>query len=515
MHRRDFAAGIPRAARQSLVVLVVGYEAERILSLAFHDGVVARNARLELLGIHAGLLGKFVERRCSNNGSQRKHVADGGAVGIYPVFARITLMVHDNPIRAFGLRKDSLGEHIACGAFVHEAAAFKIDENTIAPGGADIFHQARARRTAGVDLNIIQSNQCGPNFLAHHETVALSRFGEIRAADGFIELDVLPYARIGFLAHLDVGAEAAGSDHDCTGIHGDLAAEVLCHHTLDPAVSLDEIGHLGVRHHFDSAVGFADHLLKRANVGVARRSGRVVAALPKGTRGRTDLILKLDAEVFEPIDRIHGVFGEIMHQCGCALVVAALDRLVIELSNAVLNALTALTNRVNRVKRTFAHIGRAAHKTQFLKDENVLGTGLIGRDGCRKTGSAAAHDDHISLILGFNGRMLLNMLRERRHIAARLLQAVLDALHQRKARNRSARHGIHAHRLMIENFLAHNVERNSADADRLKILGVVDLFDAVLPDGHLHGERRIVAVDLCSISAGFEGARRGLSSFAR
>lgn len=107
------------------------------------------------------------------------------------------------------------------------------------------------------------------------------------------------------------------------------------------------------------------------------------------------------------------------------------------------------------------------------------------------------------------------MLRERRHIAARLLQAVLDALHQRKARNRSACHGIHAHRLMIENFLAHNVERNSADADRLKILGVVDLFDAVLPDGHLHGERRIVAVDLCSISAGFEGARRGLSSFAR
>ena len=189
--------------------------------------------------------------------------------------------------------------------------------------------------------------------------------------------------------------------------------------------------------------------------------------------------------------------------------------MVIELSNAVLNALTALTNRVNRVKRTFAHIGRAAQKAQFLKDENVLGTGLIGRDGCRKTGSAAAHDDHISLILGFNGRMLLNMLRERGHIAARLLQAVLDALHQRKARNRSARHGIHAHRLMIENFLAHNVERNSADADRLKILRVVDLFDTVLPDGYLHGERCIVAVDLCSISAGFEGARRGLSSFAR
>ena len=67
---------------------------------------------------------------------------------------------------------------------------------------------------------------------------------------------------------------------------------------FDPAVSLDEIGHLGIRHHFDSAVGFADHLLKRANVGVARRSGRIVAALPKGTRGRTDLILKLDAEVF-------------------------------------------------------------------------------------------------------------------------------------------------------------------------------------------------------------------------
>lgn len=56
MHRRDFAAGIPRAARQSLVVLVIGYEAERILSLAFHDGVVARNARLELLGIHAVFL---------------------------------------------------------------------------------------------------------------------------------------------------------------------------------------------------------------------------------------------------------------------------------------------------------------------------------------------------------------------------------------------------------------------------------------------------------------------------
>ena len=83
-----------------------------------------------------------------------------------------------------------------------------------------------------------------------------------------------------------------------------------------------------------------------------------MAALPKGTRGRTDLILKLDAEVFEPIDRIHGVFGEVMHQCGCALVVAALDRLVIELSTAVLNSVPARRKRDNPVKRPIQHMGR-------------------------------------------------------------------------------------------------------------------------------------------------------------
>ena len=193
----------------------------------------------------------------------------------------------------------------------------------------------------------------------------------------------------------------------------------------------------------------------------------------------------------------------------------ALHRLVVELLNRVLDALLALANRVDGVQSAFGHIGRAPEEPELLEHENALRARFLGSNGSGKTRSAAAHDDDVGLVGLFNRRMLLNLLTERLHVAARLLEAVANALKERKARNGRAGDGVYARRLVVEHFLAHEVERDLADADRFQIFGIVDLFNAVLRNRHLDGHRRIVAVDGRFVDAGLEGARSRRSGIRR
>ena len=233
-----------------------------------------------------------------------------------------------------------------------------------------------------------------------------------------------------------------------------------------------------------------------------------MASLPEGARCGADLILKLDAQAFEPVDLVHRVGREVLHELRRSLVVAALHRLVVELLDRVLDALLALTDRVNGVQSAFGHIGRAPEEPELLEHENVLRARFFSSNGSGKTRSAAAHDDNVGLVGLFNRRMLLDLLAQRLHVAARLLEAVANALKEREARNGRAGNGVNACRLVVEHFLAHEVERNLADADRFQILGIVDLLNAVLRHRHLDGHRRIVAVDGRFVDAGLEGARR-------
>ena len=59
---RHLLAGVPRTFREGCISLVVGLKAQRILHFALDDLVVVVNTCLELVGIHAGLLGKFLKR---------------------------------------------------------------------------------------------------------------------------------------------------------------------------------------------------------------------------------------------------------------------------------------------------------------------------------------------------------------------------------------------------------------------------------------------------------------------
>ena len=206
---------------------------------------------------------------------------------------------------------------------------------------------------------------------------------------------------------------------------------------------------------------------------------------------------------------------QILHELRRPLIVTALHRLVVELLNRVLDALLPLPDRVDGVQSAFGHVGRTPEEPELLEHENVLRARFFGSDGSGKTRSAAAHDDDVGLVGLFNRRVLLDLLTERLHVAARLLEAVANALKEREARNGRAGNGVNARRLVVEHFLAHEVERNLADADRFQILGIVDLFNAVLRHRHLDGHRRIVAVDRRFVDAGLEGARRRGSSIRR
>jgi hypothetical protein len=288
---------------------------------------------------------------------------------------------------------------------------------------------------------------------------------------------------------------------------------VLGGHARDAALILQKVGGGRIRQNLNCAVRILDDLFEAADVGVAGRSGRIVAALPESARSCADLVLKLHAHAFEPFDRLHGVLCQILHEFWIALVVAALHRLVIELLEAVFNALLALTLRVNGVQSTFGNVGRTAEIAEFFNDDHFLGTGLISGNGGCQTGTAATDHDDIGVIGLRAGRMLFNLLAELVHIAAGLFQALFNTAQNGKARNRSAGNRIHTQRLVLDDLVGHQFQSNLANTNRFKILGGVDLFDAVLADRDLHRDRSIVAVDGSRVGTGLERRRSRLGRF--
>ena len=156
-----------------------------------------------------------------------------------------------------------------------------------------------------MNLDVVEADQRGAHLLRHHKTVTLSSLCKIRAADRIVELHFLPDAGVVFLTHLDVGAEAAGGNHHCTRINRNLAAEILGHDARDALVGGDEIRHLGIGQDLNASARILNDVFKRADVGIARRRRRIVASLPEGARCGADLILKFDAQAFEPVDLVH------------------------------------------------------------------------------------------------------------------------------------------------------------------------------------------------------------------
>ena len=230
-----------------------------------------------------------------------------------------------------------------------------------------------------MNLNVVKTDQVGAKLLGHCKAVALGGLLDVGRADAVVELDFLPDAGVDLLTEFDIGAETARGDHHGAGVNDHLLAEVLGHDARDRAVLFHDRGHGRIKQNLDGAVGAGNHLLERADVRVARGSGRIVAALPECARSRADLVLELHAERLKPFDGAHGVLGEVAHQGGIALVVAAFKGLLGKEVDAVLDALLALTHRVDGVQGAFGDVGRAPEVAQLFKNDHVLGARLMRR----------------------------------------------------------------------------------------------------------------------------------------
>ena len=238
--------------------------------------------------------------------AQSQHVVDGGAVGVRLVGIGVAQGVHDNPVGAVGLGEDVLAQNVTLGALVHETLAIGVHEDAVTAGGADVLHEARARGAAGVQLDVGQADELGAGVLGEHHALALGAGLDVGAADGIVQHDFLPHARVHLLTVLHVAAEAAGGDDHGAAVHGDLLLAVVerlhAHHGT--GVIQDELFGLHVVEQHDGIGVVVDELLERADVGVARRRGRVMAALAERSGGRTDLVLELDAQALEPVNGI-------------------------------------------------------------------------------------------------------------------------------------------------------------------------------------------------------------------
>ena len=117
-----------------------------------------------------------------------------------------------------------------------------------------------------------------------------------------------------------------------------------------------------------------------------------------------------------------------MHQGRRPLVVPALHRLVVELLNAVFNALLALTHGVRCIQSAFTYVRGAAEKAHLFKNDHFLGVRLMRRNRRSQAGAATADHDDVGLIRHFTRGMLFHVFSERVDVAACFLQAFFHAL---------------------------------------------------------------------------------------
>lgn len=122
-----------------------------------------------------------------------------------------------------------------------------------------------------------------------------------------------------------------------------------------------------------------------------------MAALPERAGGGAYLGFELHAQGLHPLHCAIGVLGQEVHQLRGAHIVAALQGLGVEFLNGVLDALGSLATGVNRVERALGDVGGAAGNAQLLQNDDLCAV-LLGGDGSRKAGPAAADNDHVGVI---------------------------------------------------------------------------------------------------------------------
>ena len=267
VHGRNLLTGVPWAFGHRTVGLVVGDKTVLILGALGDHSVVAGDSGLEVLGVHAGLGGKFVKGICLHHGALRYHVFNRGAVGVDKRAARITQMVHKDPV-------GGLGKRIARCTFVHEAVAVKVDEQAVSARGTDVFHQTGTRRAAWVNLNVGHADDVSADSLPHDNAVPLRGLGEVCAADGAVKLHFF-------------GAEPAGrKNHGVFSVHGHRPPLIVGNHRRDAAVFVYELFGSRVGQNRNRVLVFGKVLLKHTDVGVSGRRCWIVASLPESSRGR-------------------------------------------------------------------------------------------------------------------------------------------------------------------------------------------------------------------------------------
>ena len=272
----------------------------------------------------------------------------------------VTNRVHNDPHLAVGLGIQGTGELIARGALVHKAVSVFVHKDAVAPAGVNVLDKARAKRAAGVHLNVREPDKLGARLFGQEQAVSLSADRDVGAADSTrAQVDVAPYAVVHALAVLRIGAETACGDNDGLGIHGDgQSAAVQALDAGNGAVFVEQDMLGGTLGNDADLVGvLGDVIAERVGVAAAAVLGVVVAALTKRARGRADLHAEGATQVLEPLHRLQGVFGHELHELGVRHVVAAFHGDPIELLNGVLDALLFLTVGVHGVQCAAADVG--------------------------------------------------------------------------------------------------------------------------------------------------------------
>ena len=498
VHGRDLAAGVPGTFGHLGVGGVVGDKAQLVLGLAGNDGVVCVDGGLQLRGVHAGRSGELLNGVGGGHVARGDHVFDRRAVGVGRGGVGVAQLVDDDPVGGVGLGEDGLAQRVACGALVYEALAGLVDEDAVAARGADVFHKAGTRRAAGVQLDVGQADELGTGGLGELEALALGAGVDVGAADGGVEHDIGPNARVDLLAVLDVGAEAARGDDDGLGVDADLLA-VGAHglHADNGAVGGKELG--GVAAVQDGDAELAALLNERADVGVAGRRVGVVAALAQRAGGRADGVLEANAQLLEPVHGVERVVDEVADELGRARLVAALPRGGVVRCHGVLDALLLLALGVNGVECALGDVGGAAVDVDLLEHDDLGARLSCGNGSDEASATCADHGDvGVVGVLDHIGGTVdgLELLG-----AACLLGAVLDAAEKRVARDAGARHGVNVERLGLDDLMGERLERVLAHADGLVVARAVDVRQSILGERARHRERRVVAHDLRGIGA--------------
>ena len=432
---------------------------------------------LQVLSIHAEMLAARLEGISLHQLAAGEQVLILGLVGLGHAGLLHGVLIPEQVRARAGLFGHGLGDHVAGLQLLDEALALLVHQHAVAVQ-AHVGHvQQRAGLgvTGGIGLDVLHVHGIRADGGGHGDAVA----GAAHCVGG---QDLLIHGGVVGLAHLHIGAEAAGGQHHVLRAEFHGLAVVLGLRADDLAILHHQLGGAGVGENGHAQVlDLRPQLVDQLHGGSALRHQ---GALHGVAAEEQHVVLEFDIHVVaQPLGRVQGVGRQHVVQLGIA---AGLRQVGLHLLHAVHAFL--LQPVAGRGDLATGQQGVAADVVHLF-DQYDVRAGLLGLDSSSHARAARADHQHIAVIGVLQLRRFGGLAGgdQAFRIDAGLRQGVLHGGDERGRGQGRAGDGLDVHGVAGQHLLLQILHGHVAQALGLFVFQNVDVLDRAALNGDLDG----------------------------